>query len=196
MTGSSEETEVDRTYRGVQAEDADAFAAWLALVEMPLRRSLRPFARSVDAEVIMQEGLLRMWVLAPKLDLHGRNASLRFALRLFRNMAISETRRLRNRLPVDPREVEDHEEMRVEPEPPPDPHLRQIIWGCIEKLPRRAREVLLLRITTPGSDLSDRERAAGLGIKVNTFVQQVVRARRLVSDCLKDNGVPVEEVLR
>ena len=64
------------------AGDKDAFAAWLAGAERPVRISLRSFAVKVDTEAVLQEALLRVWQVAPRVRPDGRsNALLRFALR-------------------------------------------------------------------------------------------------------------------
>ncbi len=86
-------SEIDHAFEGTRAGDAEAFAAWVRLVEISLRGSLRHFARAVDVEAVMQEGLLRMWRLAPALKLEGQSASLRFALRMLHNLAVSEALR-------------------------------------------------------------------------------------------------------
>ncbi len=62
-------------------------------VERPLPLSLRSLARHVDAERFVQEGLLRMWRLAPTLALPGHDASLRRTRRLVRNLASNEARK-------------------------------------------------------------------------------------------------------
>ena len=86
-------TEIDHAYAGTRAGDEQAFAAWVRLVETPLRASLRRFAPVVDVEAILQEGLVRMWRIAPGLELSGADASLHYVRRLARNLAISEARR-------------------------------------------------------------------------------------------------------
>ena len=83
-------TQVDTAFRAVSRGDHGAFARWVGLVEIPLRGSLRRFARQVDVEAIVQEGLLRMWRLASRVELEGEDASLRYALRLVRNLALRE----------------------------------------------------------------------------------------------------------
>jgi DNA-directed RNA polymerase specialized sigma24 family protein len=185
-------SEIDQSYSGAQAGNEAAFAAWVRLVEMPLRRSLQSFARGVDVESVLQEGLLRMWVLAPRLALTGRDASLRYAFRLTQNLAISEARRLGTISSVPLEETPDDPALRVDPDPLPDLRLRKIILGCIEKLPERPRRALRARLRDEGT--SDRERAAVLGMKVNTFLQHIVRARRLVRTCLEKSGLRMDGV--
>ncbi len=186
-------TDLDRAFAAVRAGDAAAFADWLRLVEIPLRQCLRPFARSVDVEAVLQEGLLRMWLLAPRLELAGANASLRYALRLVGNLARSEARRLRVLAPLDLDALERQTEISTAPDPPPDPALRRIIRACIEGLPPRPRAALMARIEDGGLS-PDRDLAASLHMQVNTFWQNIVRARRLVRTCLKRAGVALAEV--
>ena len=186
-------TELDSLYRGTQAGDVESFTAWVRLAEMPLRRSLRSFARSVDVEAILQEGLLRMWTLAPSLELSGADASLRYAFVLVRRLAISEERRTSGRREVPLDEDKEVADLTVAPDPPSDPRLRAIILGCIKKLPVGPRRALLKRLEDDGTP--DRERAGALGMKPNTFFQNIVRARKSVRSCLEKNGVRKEEVL-
>jgi DNA-directed RNA polymerase specialized sigma24 family protein len=67
-------TDLDDLYRRTQRGDSDAFTEWVRRVEPALRARLSPFARQVDVEAVIQEALLRMWRLAPKLELTGANA--------------------------------------------------------------------------------------------------------------------------
>ena len=177
---------IDDAYKRTQEGDQEAFTSWVRLCETPLRRSLRPFAPFVDVESVLQEGLFRMWTLAPTLMLEGENASLRYGLRLVRNLALSEARRLGKTGPE-----EQPSEPAVDPDPPADPWLRQAILRCVEKLPRRPREALLARLRGG----PDRELASSLGMRPNTFLQNIVRARRLMAECLKGAGVNVEDHL-
>ncbi len=186
-------TEVDRAYRAVQAGDADAFAAWLRLVELPLRASLRSFATVVDVEATLQEGLLRMWTLAPTLELTGSNASLRYSIRLVRNLALEEARRLRRQITVEMERLAALAAEQIVPATPPDPGLRRLIEQCIELLPRRPREALRARIIE-GGVRHDRDLAAELHMKLNTFLQNIVRARRLMRTCLERHGIAPEEL--
>jgi len=182
-------THIDQFYLQTQEGRHDAFTSWVSLCEMPLRKSLRSFARVVDVESVLQEGLLRMWRLAPKLKLEGENASLRLALRIVRNLAISEARRLKRVDHLDPETLEQDPAAQVQPDSPPDPALRRAIEFCLKKLPRRPRETMLARL----KGLDDRTLAAELDMRVNTFLQNIVRARRLLRKCLEGKGVRLEE---
>jgi RNA polymerase sigma-70 factor (ECF subfamily) len=182
-------TPIDEVYGKVRRGDTSAFAAWVGQVEHPLRASLRSFARHVDTEAIVQEALLRMWVLAPRRDLQGPNASLRYAITLAQNLARREATRGGRFTGTPP------PEMAVAPDPPPDPALRRVILGCIERLPRRPRECLLARLTR-GPGRPDKSLAEALGLRLNTFLQNVVRARALVARCLESHGLSLREILR
>ena len=135
-----------------------------------------------------------MWRLAPGLELHGGGASLRYALKLARNLAISEARRLRTIRRVDIEEVDDDPGVSVPPDPIPDPRLRRAILACVEKLPSQPRAALDARIHE-GGIRPDRDLARGLEMQLNTFLQNIVRARRFVAACLEKAGLPLKEIL-
>lgn len=182
-------TDIDRAWEAARAGDHGAFAAWVRSVEHPLRLRLHPFRRAVDPEEILQEVLMRMWILAPTKELEGENASLRYAMTVLKNHAREVAKRNRLGDLVDPWELEELErENPVEPDSPPDPILRRVIEACLEKLPHRPREVIRARIGT-GPHEADRDLAATLGMKLNTFLQNIVRARRALKRCLEDRGV-------
>ncbi|HEX4932750.1 MAG TPA: sigma-70 family RNA polymerase sigma factor [Gemmatimonadaceae bacterium] len=182
-------TPIDARFADVREGDHAAFEAWLSLVEPSLRASLRTFARGVDVEAVLQEGLTRMWVLAPRLELTGENASLRYAAILVRNLARHEARRLGFFVTLDP-DPEGHAppEPSVPPGPVPDPGLRRAIDECLEKLPPQPRRALTARLASGGA-LADRDLADRCGMSTNTFLQNVVRARRSMATCLEGKGV-------
>jgi DNA-directed RNA polymerase specialized sigma24 family protein len=197
-------TEVDRLFARVRRGDERAFEAWMTRVEPHLWKRLAPWAQAVDVEGVVQETLLRMWVYALDRgeELEGRNASLRFALGMARNVARNEARRLAREVrrgdrsagsDVIPDPPEGADEVDGDP-PVPDPFLRRLILACIEKLPRRPREALMARIVRGHLD-EDRVLAAELGMRKNTFLQNIVRARSQVAECLAENGAPLEEVM-
>lgn len=175
--------------------EAMAFAEWMGRVERPIRASLRRFSRAVDLEVVTQETFLRMWLLAtrPERVLEGERASFRMALAVARNVAREELRRakLGSLVPLD--EVEEAPELVAEPEPVPDPGLARAIGDCIGRIPRRPRAALELRIAD-GHARPDRELAEELGLKLNTFLQHIVRARRSLAGCLMRKGVELAGV--
>ena len=80
----------------------------------------------------------------------------------------------------------------VEPELP-DPALGRAINDCIEQLPKQPRRALSARVRDGW--LPDREIAGDLRMKVNTFLQNIVRARKLLADCLERRGVRLVEIL-
>ncbi len=180
--------ETDLAFRRARSRDHEGFTDWVRRVEVPLRASLRRFARRVDVEAVLQEGLLRMWVLAPTLVLEGDDASLRYALRLVRNLALREAERLGRFDPLDPAGTENSTEATVDPEPPSDPALRQAILDCIARLPQKPREALLARLRGQGL-APDRALAERLRMSLNTFLQNVVRARRHLARCLESRGI-------
>jgi DNA-directed RNA polymerase specialized sigma24 family protein len=68
--------------------------------------------------------------------------------------------------------------------------LRRAIGECRDKLPPRPRQALDARLTGAGGH-DDDDLAAGLGMRLNTFLQNVTRARQLLADCLGRRGVTV-----
>ena len=194
MTDARREEGLDQLFRLARLGEPDAFAEWMAMAEIPLRRSLRRFARAVDVEVVVQETLVRMWLVAndPRRILEGGNASLKFAFRVARNVALEEIRRYRHDRFVELDKLNDLPEASVEPEHC-DPALGRAIARCIESLPAQPRSALKARIESDG--LPDHQLAAGLRMKLNTFLQNIVRARRSLEKCLEERGVRLEEIL-
>lgn len=174
--------------------DAMAFARWAADAEHPLRASLRPFAASLDTEAVLQETLLRVWQVAPRFTHDGRpNALLRFAMRTARNVAVTEWRRLGR--PAQQEALERHLQAEATVAPvTPDPHLREQLARCREKLPAQPRVALEQRLASGGAS-DDAQLAARLGMSLNTFLQNFTRARRFLRECLARAGVRLEEEL-
>lgn len=185
-------THVDDAFAAVRGHgppDVGGFARWMSLVERPLRASLRRFARAVDVEVVLQETFLRMWIaVGDARELTGENASLRFALRMARLVALEEVRRLRHErlVPID--ELEPSDEPSVLPVPIRDEGLLHAIRDCIDRLSGSPKRALLLRLHG-GHRHSDRFLASRVGMQLNTFLQNVVRARRSVAECLQGKGL-------
>jgi len=182
------DSELDR----IGAGEPEAFARWLARAERPLRLSLRSFAARVDVESTLQEALLRLWQVAPRVRPDGRpNALLRLGVRIARNLALSELRRAR----VAPAELGALEAALHDadaPAPrPPDPLLRAHIARCREELPARPAQALDARLASGGGE-PDRVLADRAGMRLNTFLQNVGRARRLLADCLARQGITLE----
>jgi RNA polymerase sigma-70 factor (ECF subfamily) len=168
----------------IAAGDPDAFARWVAGCEFRLRSSLSSFAARVDVEAVMQETLLRVWQVAPRVEPDGRPDSLlRFAIRVARNLAVSEHRRLTREPPPEVAETE----LALEP----DPLLRRLVEECRDKLPPKPALALIQRLES-GGVLSDRELAARAGMQLNTFLQNFGRARKLLAECLERQGVQLE----
>ncbi len=70
----------------------------------------------------------------------------------------------------------------------PDPFLRKAIEECREKLPNKPAEALSSRLGSGGGE-PDEELAARLGMRLNTFLQNVTRARKLLGECLEKRRV-------
>lgn len=175
--------------------DVEAFGRWMAGVEGTLRDSLRSFAAVVDVEAVLQEALLRVWQVAPRFVPDGApNGLLRLAVRIARNLAVSEVRRTRAR-PVDDDGLERALAQAAEGGPPaPDPMLRRAIAACFERLTGKPREALMARLAGLGR-VDDDELAGSLKMTVNTFLQNFGRARKALAECLRKRGVAVEEAL-
>lgn len=166
----------------------------MSLVENPIRRSLARFARAVDVEVVVQETFLRMWMVANDRTrrLEGENASLKFALAVARNVALEELRHTRLYQFFEKDGSDSLSELSCLPELP-DPALRKAINECIDRLPSQPKTALNARINE--GHLPDRSLAQGVRMKLNTFLQNIVRARRLVAECLEKRGVRLEGII-
>ena len=176
-------SDLDIHLPGIVAGDARAFAAWLAGAELPIRRSLRRFASQVDVEAVLQESLLRVWQVAPRVRTDSRpNALLRFALRVARNHAIDVARRNRSQ-PLETAPVVESATCA-----PPDPLLVRALTRCREKLRGPPAAALGARLEGGGSDAVLAER---VGMSRNTFLKNVGRARKLLLACLSARGIEV-----
>lgn len=179
----------DALLQAIRAGDLAAFGRWAARAEPSLRASLRPFAAQVDTEAVLQEALLRVWQVAPRFTPDDRpNALLRFASITARNCAVSELRKVK----ATPQELSDLEralgdEPQVRPSAP-DPFLRDAIADCREKLPSKPAAALTQRLESQGA-VDDAVLAERLGMRLNTFLQNFTRARKLLQDCLQKRGV-------
>ncbi|MDB4966511.1 MAG: hypothetical protein JWN44_2200 [Myxococcales bacterium] len=177
--------DLDEHLAAIAAGDPDAFGLWVAGAEPSLRAGLRSLAARVDGEAILQEALLRIWQVAPRCVPDGRpNALLRLGARVARNLALDELRRLRT-LATD-----DVDQVLAEPAAPraPDPLLRRAIEECRGGLPKQPAAALTARLEAAGGD-PDERLAERLNMKLNTFLQNVSRARKLVAECLERHGV-------
>lgn len=190
-------SDLDGYLPAIAAGDPDAFGRWVAGAESRLRGSLRRFAERVDVEAVLQETLLRTWQVTPRHEPDGRPDSLlRLAIRIGRNLAIDEVRRNRYHLTDD-----DTLETLVtaSDERPgwrgPDPLLRQAIRECRSALIGRPAAALEARLRSQGM-VADEDLATGLGMKLNTFLQNVTRARKALAACLEKAGVDLAEAWR
>ncbi|HEU4613690.1 MAG TPA: RNA polymerase sigma factor [Kofleriaceae bacterium] len=181
--------DLDVHLAAIVAGDMQAFARWLAGAEPNVRDSLGSFATVVDVEAVLQEALLRVWQVAPRFAADGRpNGLLRLAIRIARNLAVSEVRRTRA-TPVDTDDLEAALATAAEHGPSqPDPMLRDAIVDCRDKLPPKPRQAFDSRLASAGGQ-DDVELAQALGMKLNTFLQNFTRARQLLVDCLKRKGI-------
>jgi DNA-directed RNA polymerase specialized sigma24 family protein len=178
--------DLDAMVPAIGAGDADAFARWVAGAEASLRASLRPLAAHVDCEAVLQETLLRVWQVAPRCEFDGRpNALLRLGVRIAKNLAIDELRRNRA-VPLDEDAVAAV--TAVELTSAPDPLLRRVIEDCRRALPDKPAAALTARLESAGNE-HDAVLAARLAMKLNTFLQNVARARKLLVACLQKHGV-------
>lgn len=179
-------TDLDQELDAIRAGNADAFGRWLAGAERAVRLSLRSFAGAVDTESALQEALLRVWNIAPKIKVTGPNSLLRYAIATARNVAIDEIRRTGREISLDTADPS--------PEIPdpraafPDPFIGGRIRDCYKRLPPRPRAVLAARLTDAGAH-SDPYLAERLRMKLNTFHQNFGRARRMMAECLEAQGI-------
>jgi DNA-directed RNA polymerase specialized sigma24 family protein len=175
--------DLDLHHAEISAGDPDAFGRWVAGAESAVRASLKSFATRVDVESVLQESLLRLWQIAPRFESDGKpNGLLRLCIRIARNLALDELRRVARLQPGD--------ETFADPVDPvvPDPLLQRWIEECRQKLPAKPAAALAARLENAGAD-PDEILAARLGMKPNTFLQNFTRARKLLADCLRAHGV-------
>ena len=177
--------------------DTRAFARWMAGAEGVMRDSLRSFVTAVDVEAVLQEALLRVWQVASRFVADGRpNGLLRLGIRIARNLAISEVRRMRATAVPE----EDLERALALAEQGsgasegPDPLLRQTLATCHELLPEKPRQALDARLEAEGGK-ADLDLATEVGMRLNTFLQNFTRARKLLAECLKKHGVILDAEL-
>jgi RNA polymerase sigma factor (sigma-70 family) len=186
--------DLDAHLPAILTGDTRAFGRWMAGAEGTMRDSLRSFASVLDVESVLQEALLRVWQVAPRFVADGRpNGLLRLGIRIARNLAVSELRRTKSR-PVPEEDLEHAlaQASQVDAgDRAPDPLLREVLAKCHERLPEKPRQVITIRLSSEGGR-SDDELASLVGMRVNTFLQNFTRARRMLADCLKKHGILVE----
>ncbi|MBT8494883.1 MAG: sigma-70 family RNA polymerase sigma factor, partial [Deltaproteobacteria bacterium] len=133
--------------------------------------------------------MLRVWQVAPRFEPDGKpNGLLRLAIRIAKNLAISEARRMRTR-PAEQEELSRFAERNAS-EIGVDPMLRRAIHDCAEQLPPKPRQAFLARIGARGGRHDD-ELAESLSMKKNTFLKNFGRARQLLLECLEGHGIAV-----
>jgi RNA polymerase sigma-70 factor (ECF subfamily) len=182
--------DLDQDLAAIQGGDPEAFGRWVAAAETTVRLCLRTFATQVDTEAVVQETLLRVWQVAPRFVPDGRaNGLLRLAVRIARNLAVTETRHRGPGLP-DHGRADDSETLLAAPIVV-DPLLRKAIEDCGAELPDKPAQVLAARLAAGGRE-PDEALAAGLSMRLNTFLQNFTRARRLLADCLRRRGVDLD----
>lgn len=187
-------TDLDLYLLPIVDGDTVAFGRWMAGAEPAVRESLRSFARLVDVEAVLQEALLRLWQVAPRFVADGRpNGLVRLAVRIARNLAVSEVRRIRA-VPAEPGDLEAALAEDAPPPAAPDPYLRTAIADCRDKLPEKPRQALDARLASGGTR-DDDALAGTLGMRLNTFLQNFTRARKLLADCLGARGIAVDQEL-
>jgi len=178
-------SDLDQYLGDIVRGDSDAFGHWIAAAEPALRRSLVRYRASVDVEIVVQETLLRVWQLAPRVQADGQpNCLLRWASRCAKNLALDELRRSRRFVPSD--EVAEIE--LAEPAIEADVLLRERIADCQRRLPEKPGLALQARIDSAGG-APDETLAGMLSMKLNTFHQNLARARKLLAECLRRAGI-------
>lgn len=173
----------------IAARETQAFGRYMALAEDRVRASLLSFAAVIDVEAVVQETFLRVWLVADRIEVDGQGDSLgRFTIRVARNYAIDLVRR-QNRLQSTELDTLTRlaDEAAETPEPP-DPALRRTLERCHQKLSGQPAAALQARIDSGGSE-PDATLATRLGMRINTFLQNIGRARRLLAACLEKAGV-------
>ena len=191
--------DLDAHLPAILSGDTRAFGRWMAGAEGTIRDSLRSFASVLDVESVLQEALLRVWQVAPRFVADGRpNGLLRLGIRIARNLAVSELRRTKSR-PVSEEDLERASASRVAEQVDltdsgPDPMLREVLARCHSQLPEKPRQAMTIRLAFEGGRTDD-ELATSIGMRLNTFLQNFTRARRMLADCLKKAGVAFEEGL-
>jgi RNA polymerase sigma-70 factor (ECF subfamily) len=189
--------DLDAHLPAILSGDTRAFGRWMAGAEGTIRNSLRSFASVLDVESVLQEALLRVWQVAPRFVADGRpNGLLRLGIRIARNLAVSELRRTKSR-PVPEEDLERALALAEQVDltaSGPDPMLREVLARCHAQLPEKPRQAMTVRLAFEGGRTDD-ELATSIGMRLNTFLQNFTRARRMLAECLKRAGVAIDEGL-
>ncbi len=179
--------DLDQHLSAIAAGDAMAFGQWVAGGEFALRAALHRFAAVVDIEAVLQEALLRTWQVAPRFRADGKpNGLLRLAHSIAKNLAIDLARRHR----ADPAAIDALADAALLAEAPsaPDPFLRRALLECQGQLPDKPKTALAARLASQGGE-ADLVLARRSKMQLNTFLQNITRARRLLAECLRKRGV-------
>jgi RNA polymerase sigma factor (sigma-70 family) len=181
--------DLDALLPEIQAGDTESFGRFMVASELPVRRSLRPFAARVDVEAVVQETFLRLWQVAPRFEPDGRpNGLFRLGVRVARNLALDALKKRREQVGVDLEDAAAFAPAEA------DPLLRSVIQTCLEKLPQQPGVALRARLESAGAE-PDSEIAGRCAMKANTFLQNVTRARKLLASCLEAAGVVLSEAV-
>ncbi|HEX4493196.1 MAG TPA: sigma-70 family RNA polymerase sigma factor [Acidimicrobiia bacterium] len=144
-----------------EADDGfeEAFDGLLASARAVARRLVGGGAAADD---VAAEALARAYARWPKVrDLDYRDA---WVMRVTANVALDTLRRARRMAPVDARHVTD---------PQADAVTRLALAEALRRLPRRQRDVVVLRYL---ADLSEADVAESLGVSAGTVKQHAHRA--------------------
>jgi RNA polymerase sigma-70 factor (ECF subfamily) len=174
------------------AELDDLFASCMPRLQRTARRMLRD---PRDCEDALQEGLLLAF---RKLDqFQGRAKFSTWLHSIVRNSALALARRIKSRPQFAPDERSDEgvpwlEQLAVDPGPSPD-HMcarrekSRILLGVMQELPARYHSSMRL-CYLEGIEL--RDAAERLGITVAALKTNLFRARRLVTQRIRERYVP------
>jgi len=135
-----------------------------------------------DAEDLLQE--VSVVVLESGEQLKSADGFLPWAREIARRRVLARRRASGREVATDPELaacLADAAE-RVE-QAQPTPPLREALRACLEQLPRKTREVLLLRYATGLQDVTDLERR--IGLTVQAAYALVKRAKAALRDCVR-----------
>ncbi len=181
--------ERDQLLPQIARGDVDAFAAWLSSAEPRIRLSLSRFAAYVDSEAVLQETLLRVWQVAHRVEVDPQgDALLRLGVRIARNLAIDHVRKSERNAKAEELSYAASGVVPSVQAPEPDPLLRAVIQRCLGALPPKPRLALDARLQNAGG-AADESLAEQLQMKLNTFLKNFGRARQLLLDCIRGQGV-------
>ena len=149
-----------------------------------------------DALDVAQDAMVRFFRSLERFD--ATRPVRPWLLRIVRNLIRDRARRNRIRR-TESLEPADDNTLRFEPrDDSPDPEalavrhqLQKVVWGCLQELPPRYRETLVLR---DYHDLTYAEIASTLKIPRGTVMSRLHRARRLLYDLVHERQRSTGEV--